>query len=229
MHMIRSGRVDVAITGGAEACLTAGAWAGWNALRVVATDTCRPFSKDRTGMVLGEGAATLVLEDWDHACSRGAKIYAELVGYGATADAASLTAPDADGIEAAVKLAHADAHLSTEEPVLISTHGTGTLLNDRTESEVLHRVYQNNLPACTIIATKSAHAHLIGGSGAIELLIGVLALDSRRAPPVLNYLGQDPGCDLPLALSLTPIDHTHLVSNSFAFGGLNAVLVARRV
>lgn len=227
MGMIRSGRVEVAITGGAEACLTIGSWAGWTALRAMAPDTCRPFSTDRQGMVLGEGAATLVLEDWERATARGATIHGELIGYGATADAAHLTAPDLDGVTAAIRAAHADAGVPTDAPVLISSHGTGTLLNDRTEAAAIRAVY-GGLDRSTVIATKSAHGHLIGGSGALELVLGLKALAQGVAPPVLNHRGADPECELPLALEATGLDTDLLVSNSFAFGGLNAVLIARK-
>jgi len=228
LHMIRAGRVDVSIAGGSEACLTLGSWVAWNSLGAMASDTCRPFSVDRQGLVLGEGAAVLILEAWDHAVARGVAILGEVVGYGASSDAAHITAPDRGGIERAIHSAHADAGLSPETPVLISSHGTGTRLNDATEAAALHAVYGNALSGDTVIATKSAHGHLIGASGALEFLIGLMALREGLAPPVLNHLGTDPACDLPLALSQQRIDLAHVVSNSFAFGGLNAVLIGRR-
>lgn len=228
MHMIRAGRAEVAITGGADACLELGSWSGWTALRAMATDTCRPFSADRKGMVLGEGAATLILENYDRARARGATIYAELVGYGATSDAFHITQPQGDGAEAALRFAHADAGLSLETPLLYSSHGTGTALNDSMEARALRKVYGAGLDDSLVIATKSAHGHLVGGAGAIELLLGVLALKHGLAPPVLNRLGPDPECDVPLALSPTAIDYDAVVSSSFAFGGLNAVLIAKR-
>lgn len=228
MHMIRSGRVDVAIAGGAEACLTLGSWVAWQSLGVLAPDTCRPFSADRQGLVLGEGAALLVLEDWDRAVARGATIHGELIGYGASADAAHITAPDQAGVERAIRLAHADAGVALDHPVLVSSHGTGTVLNDRTEAAALEAVYGAALADDLVIATKSAHGHLIGGSGALEFVIGLMAIADGIAPPVLNHAGADPACDLPLALAPTPIAYDVLVSNSFAFGGLNAVLIGRR-
>ena len=228
MHMIRSGRVDVALAGGAEACLTLGSWVAWASLGAMAADSCRPFSTGRQGLVLGEGAAMLVLEARDRAIARGATIHGELTGYGATSDAAHITAPDRAGIEAAIHAAHADASLPVDVPVLISSHGTGTALNDAAEAAALRAAYGDALAGGTVIATKSAHGHLIGGSGALEFLIGLVALREGLAPPILNHLGRDPDCDLPLALVPTPIDHDHLVSNSFAFGGLNAVLIGRR-
>jgi len=228
MHMIRSGRVDVAIAGGAEACLNLGSWVGWKSLGVVADDTCRPFSKDRTGMVLGEGAAIVVLESEEHAFSRGAPILGELAGYGMSSDAADMTAPDQAGIEAAIHAAHADAGVALDAPALISTHGTGTRVNDPAEAAAMHAVYSDAIMRNIAIATKSAHGHLIGATAALEFIIGMKALAEGIAPPVLNHLGPDPECELPLALAATPIDLEVLVSNSFAFGGLNAVLVGRR-
>jgi nodulation protein E len=226
LWMIRSGRVDVAIAGGTEACLTPGSWAGWKSLGVMASQTCRPFSTGRDGLVLGEGAAILILEERERALGRGATIWAEITGYGASSDAAHITAPDQDGIEAAIAAAYWDANLAFDVPMLISSHGTGTVLNDRTEAAALRAVLGVALDQSTVIATKSAHGHLIGGAGAIEFLLGILALHHRRAPPVLNLIASDPECSLPLAFGETVIDHHHLLSSSFAFGGLNAVLIA---
>ena len=227
MHMIRAGRVEVAVAGGAEACLNPGSRVAWSSLGVLAPDTCRPFSRERKGLVLGEGAAVLVLESADHAEARGAKVLGELAGYGASADAGHITAPDRAGIEAAIRSAHSDAGLGFDETALISSHGTGTLLNDAAEAGALRSVYARDLDRHTVIATKSAHGHLIGGAGAIEFVIGMKALAEGLAPPVLNFIGPDQECELPLALEPTPIAHRVLVSNSFAFGGLNAVLVGR--
>ncbi|WP_174300144.1 beta-ketoacyl synthase [Caulobacter sp. S45] len=227
MHMIRAGRCDVALVGGGEACLTLGSWLGWAALRTLAPDTCRPFSTGRKGLVLGEGAAMLVLESEAHAQARGAPVLAEMAGLGAASDAHHLTAPHVDGASAAIRAAHLDAGLALEAPALVSSHGTGTILNDRTEAQAMRAVYGEAMAGKTVIATKSAHGHLIGGGGALEFIIGISALQHRLAPPVLNRLGPDPECDLPLALEPTPLDCEALVSNSFAFGGLNAVLVAR--
>nr|WP_314467266.1 beta-ketoacyl-[acyl-carrier-protein] synthase family protein [uncultured Novosphingobium sp.] len=232
MHMIRSGRADVAIAGGSEACLTLGSWTAWSAVGVMADDTCRPFSKDRKGMVLGEGAAVVVLESEDHARARGANILGELAGYGTSSDAADMTAPDREGIETAIRAAHEDAGIAPEVPALISAHGTGTRLNDPVEAAAIRAIYGRSLEASTVIATKSAHGHLIGATAAMEFVIGMEALARGAAPPVLNHLGAAPDCDLPLALAdaspgAVPIDHQVLVSNSFAFGGLNAVLIGR--
>ena len=229
MHMIRAGRRDVALAGGGEAALTLGSWLGWSALRAMASDTCRPFSAGRKGMVLGEGAAVLVLESEAHARARGAVIHGELAAMGASSDAHHLTAPNPEGAAAAIRAAHAEAGLLLDAPALISSHGTATLLNDKAEAHAMRAVYGPEMAGKTVIATKSAHGHLIGGGGAFEFMLGLMALERRMAPPVLNWLGPDPDCDVPLALQPTPIDCDTLISNSLAFGGLNAVLVGRRI
>jgi nodulation protein E len=225
MHMIRGGRVKVAIAGGAEACLSRGSRVAWASLGVLAPDTCRPFSLGRKGIVLGEGAAMLVLEDAEHAAARGAAVLGELVGYGASSDAAHITAPDPAGIARAVRNAHRDAGIALDVPALISSHGTGTTLNDAAEATVLRVVYGDALARHRVIATKSAHGHPIGAGGAIEFVLGMKVLAEGIAPPVLGQLDPDPECDLPLVLEPEPISHQVLVSNSFAFGGLNAVLI----
>jgi nodulation protein E len=194
----------------------------------MAPDACRPFSIDRKGMVLGEGAATLVLEDEAHARARGAHIHAELAGYGTTADAGHITQPDAERAAAAIKAAHKDADLAADAPILYSAHGTGTRLNDRAETQALRLAYPASLARHRIIATKSAHGHMLGATGAMEFLIGVQALNAQQVPPILNFLGPDPECDLPLALGAEPFACQALVSSSFAFGGLNCVLIAKR-
>lgn len=228
LHRIRAGRSKVVVAGGAEACITYGSWAGWLALKAMAPDTCRPFSLGRRGMVLGEGAATLVLEDLEHALARGAPILGEVLGEGATSDAHHITAPSGEGAERAIRLAHADAGAPLDRPVLYSAHGTGTVLNDRTEAAALRAVYGEGLDrGSLVIATKSAHGHLIGAGGALEFLIGLLALEHGLAPPVLNGIAPDPECPVPVAWTPTPTPLDTLVSASFAFGGLNSVLIGR--
>jgi len=230
MHMLRAGRCDVAIVGGAEAPITYGSWASWKAVRAMSPTACRPFSAGRDGMVLGEGAATLVIERWEHAQARGATILGELMGSGSSSDAYHITQPQGDGAVNAMRAAHEDAGVSPDTPALISSHGTGTDLNDKTESWAMKTVYGDKLKGDLVIATKSAHGHLFGGSAALEFLIGVVAIQRGAAPPVLGYLGPDPECDVPLALGdAREIDYQVLVSNSFAFGGLNSVLIARKV
>jgi len=227
MHFIRSGRSPIVITGGSDASLTFGALQGWKALQAMAPDMCRPFSIDRKGMVLGEGAATLVLEEKEHALRRGAHIYAEVAGAGSTSDAAHLTQPNAERAAAAIRAAHKDAEIGEDTPVLFSAHGTGTRLNDRSEAAALRLVYPSSLSRNVVIATKSAHGHMLGATGAMEFLIAILALSRKLAPPILGFLGSDPECDLPLALAPMPLNCQTAVSASFAFGGLNSVLIAK--
>lgn len=227
MHMIRAGRCEVAIAGGTEAPLTYGSWQAWVALKAMAPDACRPFSRDRRGMVLGEGAATLVLESAAHARARGARVLGWIDGEGASSDAHHLTAPSGEGAVRALRRAMADAEVPAGEPVLVSAHGTGTPLNDKAEAGALRTALGSALGGSRVIATKSAHGHLIGAGGALELLIGLVAMERGVAPPVLGWLGPDPECDVPLALAPEPIAYRTLVTSSFAFGGLNSVLVAR--
>jgi len=227
MHFIRSGRSSIVITGGSDASLTFGSLQGWRALQAMAPDMCRPFSLDRKGMVLGEGAATLVLEDEEHALRRGAHIYAEVAGAGSTSDAGHLTQPNAERAAAAIKDALSDAQLDEDAPVLISAHGTGTRLNDRSEALAFRLAYPSSPSKHVVIATKSAHGHMLGATGAMEFLIAILALTKKVAPPILGFLGPDPECDLPLALKPVPLSCRAAVSASFAFGGLNSVLIAK--
>lgn len=226
MHMIRAGRAKVVVVGGADASLTYGSVQAWKGLQAMSETACRPFSMGRDGTALGEGAATLVLEDEQHAISRGAKIYAIVAGAGATSDASHMTQPDATQAAASVRLAHRDAQLAFDEPVLISAHGTGTLINDATEAAVLREIYAPCIERCRVIATKSVHGHMLGATGAMELLLGIKALVEGMAPPISNYLGADPECDLPLVLQAERVSFRALVSPSFAFGGLNSTLVA---
>ena len=230
MHLIRAGRAKVVVAGGAEATLAYGPWIAWKAVRAMSPTACRPFSAGRDGMILGEGAATLVLEDWDHAVARGAKILGEVIGSGASSDAFHITQPDGEGAVTALREALEDAGIDPATPVLISAHGTGTGMNDKTEAGAIREVFGEHLANDLVIATKSQHGHLLGGAGAIEFILGILAIQRGLAPPVLNYLGPDPECEVPLALRETKaINYEVLVSNSFAFGGLNSVLVAKRV
>ena len=228
MHMIRAGRADVVITGGSDASLTFSSLRGWSALQAMAPDSCRPFSINRKGMVIGEGAATLILESEEHARKRGAKIYAEVAGSGSTADARHITQPDPENAAAAIRQAHKDAGIADDIPLLLSAHGTGTKINDKSETMAFRLAYPRSLPKHRVIATKSAHGHMLGATGAMEFLIAILALREKVAPPILNYLGPDPECDLPLVLEPEEISSEIAVSTSFAFGGLNSVLIAKR-
>jgi nodulation protein E len=226
--MIRGGRVEIALAGGSEAALTVGSLLAWKALRVTAENHCRPFSLGRDGLVLGEGAAILVLESEAHAKKRGARIQAEILGSGASSDAHHMTQPDGGGARAAMTAALDDAGVSADAGFLVSSHGTGTLVNDKTEAAALTQVLGAGLAKSLVIATKSAHGHLLGAGGALEFLIGLVALKKKLAPPVLNYLGRDPACDLPLVLERpAPFTQPYLLSNAFAFGGTNCVLVGQ--
>ncbi|MEE8438162.1 MAG: beta-ketoacyl-[acyl-carrier-protein] synthase family protein [Micropepsaceae bacterium] len=228
MHLIRAGRASIVITGGSDASLTYGSLRSWVALQAMATDTCRPFSMGRNGMVIGEGAATLILEEEEHARRRGAKIYAEVAGTGSTADASHITKPDPANAAAAIRAAHEDAGITDDGAILYSAHGTGTKLNDRSESAALRLAYPNSFANHRVIATKSAHGHMLGATGAMEFLIAIQALRENTAPHILNYVGHDPDCDLPLVLEPEEISSEIAVSASFAFGGLNSVLLARK-
>ncbi|MDP3745629.1 MAG: beta-ketoacyl-[acyl-carrier-protein] synthase family protein [Phenylobacterium sp.] len=227
MYLIRSGRAQTVIAGGSDASLSYGGLQSWKALQAISEVACRPFSRDRDGTILGEGAATLILEDEAAARERGAHILCYLTGAGATSDASHMTQPDAESAAAAVRAAHAEAGLPVDEPILISAHGTGTLLNDRMETQALREVYGRALDACRVMATKSAHGHMLGAGGAMEVLLGVQALIHQEAIPTLNFLDEDSECPLPLVLGREAISYRALLSTSFAFGGLNSALIAQ--
>lgn len=228
-HMVRSGQVDCAVTGGAEASITFGALRGWEAMRVMAPDACRPFSKDRKGMMMGEGAAMLVLEPLERAQARGAQILGEIVGFGMSADAADLTTPDLGGMTRALEGALADARLAARDIQYINAHGTGTAANDQAETKALHQVFGAQAGKLAISSTKSMVGHAFGASGALEMVATLLALREGIVPPTIGYLGPDPACDLdyvPNEARAMAIDAA--LSNSFAFGGLNAVLAVKK-
>lgn len=229
MLLLRSGMVDVAITGGAEACITKGTMMGWDALRVTAKDTCQPFSGDRGGMVVGEGGATLVLETLEHAEARGAKIYAELTGFGMSADAGNIVQPSQSGAVSALRGALRDAGMTPADVQYINAHGTGTPQNDPTETAAIREVFGPLADSLAVSSTKSMHGHLLGAGAAIEAVATILALTEQKAPATMNYNEPDPKCDLdyvPNAARAMTIDNA--LSNSFAFGGLNTVLAFRR-
>jgi nodulation protein E len=227
--LIGMGLADVAITGGSEAMVTGASLRAWQAIRAIASETCRPFSAQRDGLVMGEGAGILVLEELEHARRRGARIHGELVGVGLSSDAHDLTQPSLEGAVAALGQATDSAGVRDAESVLIAAHGTGTILNDQNESAAIHEVFGAGAAAHPVIATKSAHGHLLGGSAALQAVIGLRALAQGLAPTVLNYLGPDPSCNVDLVLgSPRAIASTHLVVNAFAFGGLNACLAFAR-
>lgn len=228
-QMLRSGAVDCAVAGGAEACITFGTLRGWEAMRVMAPDTVRPFSKDRKGMVLGEGAAMLILEPLERARARGATILGEIVGFGMGADAADLTAPDKDGMARAMENALADAKLAPSDIQYVNAHGTGTAANDQTETQALHQVFGAHAGKLGVSSTKSMIGHALGAAGALELVATLMSIRESVMPPTIGYLGRDPACDLdyvPNEARVANIDAA--LSNSFAFGGLNAVLAVKK-
>ena len=228
--LIRQGTLDCALAGGSEAPIVFGHLKAWEGMRVVAPDTCRPFSKNRGGLILGEGAAMLVLETLEHASARGAKIYAQLAGFGMSADAHHLTSPLAEGAARAMNDALDDAGLSREQINYVNAHGTGTPANDSTETRALRQVFGSHADNLAVSSTKSMHGHALGAAGALEAVATVLAMQGNFIPPTANFLERDPACDLdvvPNEARAAQIEAA--LSNSFAFGGLNAVLAFRRV
>jgi nodulation protein E len=220
--LIQTGLADIAIVGGSEAIATPGCMAGWQAIQALAETTCRPFSKDRDGMVMGDGGAVLILEEMEHARGRGAEILGEYLGAGMTSDAFHITQPSLDGTSGAMRQAAANGGLLEADEVLISAHGTGTPLNDKNEAASIHAVFGARAKRHPVIATKSAHGHLIGGSAALQAVIALQALKAGLAPPVLNHNALDPECDVDLVLGpARPIQARHALVNAFAFGGLN--------
>jgi nodulation protein E len=226
---IASGACDIAVVGGSEAIATPGCLRGWEGLGAITASTCRPFSSGRDGMAIGEGGAVMVLEALDHAEARGATILAEYGGAGLSSDAFHWTQPSLDGPVTAMRAALAAAELAPDATVLISAHGTGTPLNDKNEAAAIHAVFGDRAKDHPVIATKSAHGHLIGAAAALQGVIGLMALKAGRAPPILGWISADPDCDLNLVLSpAQPIIAEALLLNAFAFGGLNTALVFRR-
>ncbi len=227
--MVRNGLADLALTGGSEAPLSFANLKAWEAMRVVSPDTCRPFSKNRNGMILGEGGGMLILEPWDAAQARGAEIYGEIVGFGMSADAHHITSPSAEGAARAVKAALTDAGLSPEAIGYINAHGTGTPANDSTETSVIRSVFGSHADKLAVSSTKSMHGHALGAAGALEAIATILGLRNKVLPPTTNYMEADPACDLDVIPNIPrPAACEYALSNSFAFGGLNAVLAFRR-
>jgi len=223
--MVRSGQVPMAIAGGSEAPFFVGGLKAWEAMRVISKDTCRPFSLERSGMILGEGAAMLVLEPLDAALARGAQPLAEIVGFGMTADAAHITQPVTSGPARAMVLALRDARLAPEQIGYINAHGTATEANDRTEAAAIRSVFGPHAGHLAISSTKSMHGHALGAAGALEAAASILTLRHGILPPTANFLTPDPACDLDVVPNhARPLEVEAVLSNSFAFGGLNAVL-----
>lgn len=236
-HAIRAGQADVMLAGGAEAPLAPMTYAAFSVIRAMSTrnddpaHASRPFDEDRDGFVMGEGAAVLVLEERERALARGAKIYAELLGYAFTNDAYHMTAPRPDGRQAAraMELALADARVAPGEMGYINAHASSTLLNDATETTAIKRVFGDHAYRLSVSGTKGYYGHALGASGAIEVAICALALERRWLPPTLNLERPDPACDLDCLPGDGRAAAPELVlTNSFGFGGINAALVLRR-
>jgi nodulation protein E len=227
-RLVRDGEADAAMTGGSESIFNIGMLKAWEAMRVIAPDTCRPFSKDRRGMILGEGGAMMVLEPMEAAKARGAKIFAEICGFGMTADAHHLTQPAVHGPVRAMRGALREAGLAPEDIGYINAHGTGTPGNDPVESTAIREVFGAHADKIGVSSTKSMHGHALGAAGALEAIATILALYHGILPPTANFNERDPECDLdyipnqPRALRVEAA-----LSNSFAFGGLNAVVAFR--
>ncbi len=227
-HLIRGGMSDVVLTGGAEAMLCFGGLKAWEGLRVMSGDGCRPFCATRNGMVQGEGAAMFVFEDRDHALARGAEILAEIVGFGMTSDASDIVLPNQTGAENAMQAALDDAKITPAQIGYINAHGTGTMANDRIETAAIKSMFGAQAKQLLVSSTKSMHGHLIGATGAVEMLACVMALKDGLIPPTIGYQQQDQSCDLNYVPN-TAIHQNieYAMSNSFAFGGLNAVLIVK--
>ena len=229
-QMVRSGMSPVMISGGTESMLCFGGVKAWEGLRVMSKDACRPFSGNRNGMVQGEGAGIFVFEELEHARKRGAEILAELVGFAMSSDAADIVMPSKQGAARAIAGSLKDAGLNRDEVGYINAHGTGTAANDKTECSAVADVFGPHADRLMISSTKSMHGHLIGGTGAVELLSCIMALRDGVIAPTIGYEEADPEC----ALDVVPneardVSVNVVLSNAFAFGGLNAVLALKKV
>ena len=235
-RLIRSGYADAMLAGGSEALLTYGTISAWISLRTLAlpdekdvSASSKPFSKDRTGLVLGEGAAVLVLEEAERALSRGARIYGELIGYGSAADACHITKPSVEGQVRAMRLAIEEAGIDPDEIDHINAHGTATTIGDAVETAAIKEVFGSRAYRIPISSTKSMHGHMMGATGAVEFMAALLSVTHKSVPPTINLDCPDPECDLDYVPNVgrTGLDIRTVMSNSFAFGGSNAVLIAR--
>ena len=228
-QMVRAGGAKAMLTGGSESMLCFGGIKAWEGLRVMSKDACRPFSLNRNGMVQGEGAAVFVFEDYDHARARGAEILAEVIGFAMTSDAADIVMPSKQGAARAISGALRDAKINGEDVGYINAHGTGTAANDKTECAAVADVFGHHADRLMISSTKSMHGHLIGGTGAVELLACIMALRDGVIAPTIGYEEPDPECALDVVPNTARDAKVDVcLSNAFAFGGLNAVLALRR-
>ena len=237
-RQIRHGYADVMFAGGSEALLTVGIMKAWEALRTLALEdpadpgaSCKPFSRQRNGLVLGEGAGVLVLEELEHAQRRGARIYGELAGYACASDASHISKPDSEGQARAMQAALADAGMTPADIGYINAHGTATLVGDVEETKAIKAVFGEHAQKLAVSSTKSMHGHLMGATGAVEFMVAVLALHHKAIPPTINLTDPDPECDLDYVPNTGRRDVAlgAVMSNSFAFGGSNAVLIARQL
>ena len=228
--MIRQGQVTAAIAGGSEAVFAEGLLRAWEAMRVVSPEPCRPFSADRRGLTLGEGAGMFVLEDWEHARTRGATILGEVIGFGMSSDAHHITQPTIEGGKKAMTWALADALVGPDQVDYINAHGTGTQANDACETQAIRAVLGSRADTALVSSTKSMHGHALGAAGAVEAVLTAMALRCGIVPPTIGFREKDPACSLNI-ISNAPrqADIQIALSNTFAFGGLNATLVMRQV
>ncbi len=230
VDQIRLGRADVMLAGGSDAPLVWGIMKAWEALRVLSPDTCRPFSADRQGLVMGEGAGMAVLESYEHAMARGATILGEIAGVGISADASDIVAPTVEGPEAAMRFCLADAGFNPEDVDYLNAHGTGTKANDQIETAAIKRAFGDHAYKLSVSSTKSMHGHALGASGALEMIACIMAIRDGIVPPTANYREADPDCDLDITPNVAkerPVRTA--LSNAFAFGGTNAVLAFKAV
>jgi nodulation protein E len=229
-QMIRDGHVAIALAGGAEAGITLGVMKSWEAMRVMSPNTCRPFSKARLGMVPGEGAGMVVLESLPHALARNARIYVEMSGFGMSADAGDLLAPSVDGASRAMSGALHSAGRRPDEVGYINAHGTGTSLNDVTETRAIRQTFGAHANALAVSSSKAVLGHGLGAAGAMEAIATALAISDEIAPPTANYEAPDPDCDLDVVPNVARPGAIGLaLSNSFGFGGLNASIALQRL
>ena len=228
-QMIRSGAADVMLTGGSDSMLCFGGIKAWEGLRVMSADGCRPFCATRNGMVQGEGAAVFVFEDLDHARARGATILAEVAGFSMTADAGDIVVPNQDGAARAIRGALVDGRIDATQIGYVNAHGTGTTVNDRTEVAALRSALGCAADGVAVSSTKSMHGHIMGGTGAVELLSCIAAVKDGHLAPTVNHHTPDPDCDLDIVANTARDAKVDVaISNAFAFGGLNAVIALRR-
>ena len=229
-HMVRSGMAQVMLAGGGDAMLTFGGIKAWEGLRVMSKTACRPFSANRSGMVQGEGAGVFVIETYEGAKARGAEILAELIGFSMTSDAGDIVMPNQQGAVRAIRGALRDARLDPQDIGYINAHGTGTAANDKTECAAVTEAFGAHAPALMMSSTKSMHGHLIGGTGAVELLACLMALRDGVIAPTIGYEQPDPNCALDVVPNVArQAKVTATLSNAFAFGGMNAVLALKAI